>query len=127
MGVRRFEDLVAWQLAVELRDRVFAITAIEPAATDSGFCNQIQGSTRSVPANIAEGFGRYYPREFVRFLRIAVASLQETKNHLHEARMRGYVDAERHEELVRLCLRGVKATNRLIAYLLTASAPTPRS
>jgi four helix bundle protein len=127
VGVRRFEDLVAWQLAVELRDRVFAITATDPAARDSGFCNQIQRSTRSVPANIAEGFGRYYPREFVRFLRIAVASLQETKNHLHEAQMRGYIDAERHEELVRLCLRTVRATNRLIAYLLTAKAPTPRS
>ncbi|HEX3701681.1 MAG TPA: four helix bundle protein [Vicinamibacterales bacterium] len=71
MGVRRFEDLIAWQLAYELQQQVFAFTASLPAVRDFKFCDQIRDSSRSAPRNIAEGFGRYYPKAFIRFLRIA--------------------------------------------------------
>jgi four helix bundle protein len=62
---------------------------------------------------VAEGFGRYYRGEFVRYLRIAAASLHETKDHLHEARDRGFVTESRHLELIRLTLRALKANTRL--------------
>ena len=75
MGVRRFEDLVAWQLAWDLREKVFAFTDKPRAARDVKFCGQIREATRSAAANTAEGFGRFYPREFARFLRIAAGSL----------------------------------------------------
>jgi 23S rRNA-intervening sequence protein len=44
----------------------------------------IKSANRSDPPkrNTSEGFGRYHPKEFARFLRIAAGSLQETKNHL---------------------------------------------
>jgi four helix bundle protein len=63
MGVRRFEDLVVWQLAHELQEEVFAFTAMLPTLRDVNYCDQIRESTRSVTRNIAEGFGRYEPRE----------------------------------------------------------------
>jgi len=126
VGVRRFEDLVAWQLSSELQQEVFSFTATTPTSRDFKFCDQIRESSRSAPSNIAEGFGRYYPQEFARFLRIAVGSLNETKNHLHDGRARGYMTDTEHERLVRLCLRALKATTSLTRYLLRAQAPHPR-
>ena len=113
MGVRRFEDLIAWQLADELHRQVLEFTDTFPARSDWDFCNQIRTATRSAKTNTSEGFGRYYRREFIRFLRIAAASLQETKNHLHEAKQRKFIDDEKHTGMVRLTLRALKANIRL--------------
>jgi four helix bundle protein len=123
MGVRRFEDLVTWQLAYELQQEVFAFTAILPAARDFKYCDQIRESTRSATRNTAEGFGRYDPKEFIRFLRIASGSLHETKSRLLDGLDRGYLTASKHEQLVRLLLRGFKANVRLQAYLRNTNAP----
>jgi four helix bundle protein len=60
-------------------------------ARDFGFCDQIRESARSAPANIAEGFGKYDPPEFRRYLGIAVGSLKETQNHLRDALAQRYV------------------------------------
>ena len=113
MGVRRFEELIAWQLADELHRQVLEFSDNAPASEDRDFCNQIRRATRSARANVAEGFGRYYRGEFVRYLRIAAASLHETKDHLHEARDRRFVTEGKHLELIRLTLRALKANTRL--------------
>jgi four helix bundle protein len=113
VGVRRFEDLIAWQLADELHREILEFTATPPAANDRDFCNQIRTATRSAKTNTSEGFGRYYRQEFIRFLRIAAASLQETKNHLHEAIQRQFIDKVKYESLIRLTLRALKANIRL--------------
>ena len=113
MGVKRFEDLIAWQLADELHRQVLEFTDTFPARSDRDFCNQIRSATRSAKTNTSEGFGKYYRREFIRYLRIAAASLQETKNHLHEAKHRKFVPPEKYVELIRLTLRALKASIRL--------------
>jgi four helix bundle protein len=125
MGVRRFEDLIAWQLAHRVQNEVFAFTANPPASRDRSFCDQIRESSRSSTHNIEEGFGRYYPKEFVRLLRIAAGSMHETKGHLRDAKDRRYLTGAQYEQLVRLTLRSLKATTRLIQYLLRATAPEP--
>src|SRR5262245_28706875 len=109
MGVRRFEDLIVWQLSEKLKQEVFAFSATTPASLDRDFCNQIRDSSRSATRNIAEGFGRYYPKELIRFLRIAGGSLQEIRNHLLEAHNLGYLHHTDFVRLVRLDLRAFKA------------------
>jgi four helix bundle protein len=126
MVAKRFEELIAWQRAAELKQGVLAFTAREHVCRDFKYCNQIRESTRSATRNTAEGFGRYYPKDFMRFLRIAAGSLHETMDHLHEGLDRGYVDADEHERLVRLAKRALKANTRLQAYLRTARPPNPR-
>ncbi len=116
---KRYEDLVCWQLAHELQQQVFAITATGPASRDRGFCDQIRDSARSSTRNMAEGFALYMPSEFRRFLRIAHGSLEETHNHLRDARDRGYLTVDEHERLARWAGRAAKATVRLMAYLRT--------
>ena len=126
MGVRRFEDLIAWQLASVLVDEVFAFTARSPCVHDRKFCDQIRDSSRSATRNISEAFGRYYPKEMIRYVRIAVGSLHETQNHLHDGNKRDYLSDSEHERLLRLARRSTKATTRWIAYLQHARAPEPR-
>ena len=58
VAARRFEDLVAWQLANRLKEEVFALTGSGHVTRDVKFCDQIRESARSAPRNIAEGFGR---------------------------------------------------------------------
>ena len=125
MRIQRFEDLIVWQLADRLQTEIFEFTSHPPASRDFKYCDQIRDSIRSAKRNTSEGFGRYYPKEFARFLRITAGSLQETKNHLQDGLKQQYLSAERHERLKRLCLRAMKANVRLIAYLRTAKAPEP--
>jgi len=123
MIAQRFEDLIVWQLAERLQQEVFAFTDIPSVRRDFKYCDQIRESSRSAVRNIAEGFGRFKPKEFHAFLRIAAGSLHETKNHLHEGLRRNYLVSPHHEQLVRLSLRAIKANNRLMAYLANATAP----
>jgi len=127
MGVDRFEDLIAWQLADQLQTAIFEFTSRLPVSRDFKYCDQIRDSIRSAKRNTAEGFGRYYPKEFARFLRIAAGSLHETKNHLQDGLKQGYLSTDHHEALKRLCLRAMKANVRLTAYLRHATAPEPFS
>jgi four helix bundle protein len=125
MVARRFEDLIIWQLAYKVQQGVFAFTAKPPASKDFKYCNQIRESSRSARKNMSEGFGRFYPKEFARFLHNAVGSLNETKDHLLEGHELKYVDDAEFERLFRLTLRAIKGSNRFIAYLRQAKAPEP--
>jgi four helix bundle protein len=125
MGVNRYQDLVCWQLACELRRRVRAITEYPKAARDFGFCDDILRSGRSAPSNIAEGFRRRQPRQFAYFMTIAVASIGETENHLGEALEAGYVTSEEHAGLMILAKRAGKASRGLLAYLEREAARFP--
>jgi four helix bundle protein len=112
MGVRRFEDLIAWQLAFQLQREVFAFTATGPAWRDVRYREQIRDASASATRNTAEGFGRFRPRDFARFLEIAHASLDETRNHLHDGYARGYLVPAGHDRLVHLSIRALAATFR---------------
>ena len=114
---RRFEDLVIWQLAVLIRDDVYAFTETGPAAVDFEFRKQIRKSASSVPSNISEGFLRYNPPEFAHFLNIAKGSLGETQNHLLHGRKQKCLSETEFTKLWRLTCRAMRGTHRLHAYL----------
>jgi four helix bundle protein len=118
---RRHEELDAWTLAASLRDGVFELTAGERMMRHGSFCDQIRRSSASAPANIAEGFRRYKPRDFARCLRIALGSLGETQNHLQHGRTQHYIDLEDFDRLWRLSCRAIGACARLRRYLSTCA------
>jgi four helix bundle protein len=114
MGVRDFRELIAWQLSYELKCEVLAFTATGPASRDFKFRDQIEDSSASAPRNIAEGFGRFRPADFARFLEIAVASLKETQNNLIDGRDRGYLVNPLYSRLHNLARAALKATTNLM-------------
>jgi four helix bundle protein len=121
-GVSRYEDLIVWRVADELRQGVFELTETGPASKDFKFRDQIRDSSSSPTRNIAEGFGRLSDSEFAWFMRVARGSLSETHDHLHDGLRRGYFSDADTTRLQRLALRAVKASTGLIDYLDPPSA-----
>ena len=78
-SVQRFE---VWQLAMDLVVDCYKLVSHFPADERFGLVSQIRRAATSVPANIAEGFGRWNARDFARFLAIATGSLRELETHL---------------------------------------------
>jgi len=117
MGVRRYRDLECWQLASELKMRVYAATTADGVRRDRRFCDQIRDAARGGPRAIAEGFARFRPADFARFLEYARASLIETQNHLDDARDCRYIDSATHDELIVLADRAIGAVTSLRRYL----------
>jgi four helix bundle protein len=111
-----------WQLADELRREVVALTARPPACHDRRFCDQLRDASDSSCSNTAEGFGRYNPAEFQRFLVLAKSSLLEVQDRLDGARHRTYLSEEAFARLHRLADRAIGANVRLQQYLRRVSA-----
>ena len=122
MVAHRYHDLACWQLANEVKLKVYAFTATEPAVKDFTYCSQIRGSARSGPANISEGFGRFRPAEFARFLEFARASLIETQNHLSDGRDLRYIPESLYADVYLLTDRAIGATTNLLKYLRRRSS-----
>ena len=114
MGIRDFRDLVCWQLSYELKCEVFAFTATGPASGDFKFRDQIRDSSAAAPRDVSEGFGRFRPREFARFLEFARASLMETQTSLIDARDRGYLTPALYSRLSNLARAALRATTNLM-------------
>ena len=105
---------------------MFAFTANGPASKDFKYRDQIRDSSASAPRNIAEGFGRFRPAEFARFLECARGSLVETQNHLIDGRDRGYLGEALYSRLFNLARSALKATTNLLLSKQRQAARTSR-
>jgi four helix bundle protein len=80
----KYQDLEIWQLAHHLAVDIHELTLLKiPKFEFYETGSQIRRSSKSVKSNIVEGFGRrHYKKDFIHFLIIAQASLDETRDHL---------------------------------------------
>jgi four helix bundle protein len=97
--IRTFEDLLVWQLGIELVKRVYVLTANAWFSRDFELRSQIRRASVSIPTNIAEGFERASRKEYLYFLNIAKGSAGEVRSLLYVALEIGYLKAESYEEL----------------------------
>ena len=111
---RVFQDLIAWQLSMELCDVIFEITETGIAARDTDFKDQIRRAAKAAPPLIAEGFIRYTPGEFVRCLRMARGELGEVQSRLEFARRHKYFSDEHQSQAGSLARRAMAATSKLL-------------
>jgi four helix bundle protein len=101
-SARLFTELLFWQKAREWSKRIYQQTRQEAFRADQRLVIQINDSSASVMANIAEGFGRGTQGEFVQFLGYAIGSLNETQSHLCVAFDRSYITRAEYADLFRL-------------------------
>jgi four helix bundle protein len=122
-GVRRHEELFAWQLSEELKLGILKVLARPAVARDYDFCRQIRKSARATPALIAEGFGRFRRAEFARYLEFALGELAETRNHLRDGTQCGHFTIDEFRTLWRICYRAKLASTGLLVYLKNNREP----
>jgi four helix bundle protein len=118
VGARNVEELVCYQLAVQLRRLCLAITARPVFKDDRRFRDDFRAAARSAPSNISEGFRRRSHREFARYLDIALSSIAEVKNHVADALENRYISPEESADCLRVARRANVAASRLRGYLL---------
>jgi four helix bundle protein len=95
-------DLKVYQLAYKLAMEIFNESKSFPREERYSLTDQIRRSSRSVTANIAEGFRkRQYPKMFVSKLADSDGEATETQVWLDFARDCEYLPPARHAELVK--------------------------
>lgn len=90
-AARTFTELISWQKARVWSKTIFERTENGRFSRDRRLVEQVNDSSNSVMANIAEGFGRGTQGEFVLFLGYSLGSVNETQSHLCAAYDRRYL------------------------------------
>ncbi|MCZ2073930.1 MAG: four helix bundle protein [Bryobacteraceae bacterium] len=93
-AARSFRDLMGWQKAHQFVLAVYRFTESFPEREKYGLAHQMRRAAVSIPANIAEGFGKRSQAEKARFLNIAEGSLEECRYYLILAQDLGYGQTE---------------------------------
>ena len=95
---RGFRDLIVYQLSYKLAMEIFEETKHFPKEEKYSLVDQIRRSSRSVPANIAEGWKkRRYPKLFVSKLIDSFGEEGETEVWLDMSFNAGYINKEKHQ------------------------------
>ncbi len=101
--LKSFTELQVWQKGHALTLDVYRVTTKFPDNERFGVVSQLRRATSSVPANIAEGFGRRTTREFLQSLAIANGSLQESRYFLMLSKDLSYLPADEYQRLDSQC------------------------
>jgi four helix bundle protein len=94
------EDLLAWQLAMDLVDSIYEISIAFPSTEKYGLMSQLQRASVSIPANITEGCGRDTTPDLLRHLSIAQGSLTEVRTLLEIVRRRSWIEERQTQSLL---------------------------
>ncbi|MGH9932512.1 MAG: four helix bundle protein [Pyrinomonadaceae bacterium] len=80
--MRDFREIKVWGKSHLLTLEIYKVTAVFPREEIYGLTSQVRRASASIPANIAEGFGRGGNAELARFLQIAMGSACEVEYHV---------------------------------------------
>ena len=115
--IKSFQDLLVWQKARFLRKSISTFCSTLPKEEKFKLKDQLLRASRSVTANIAEGYGRYHFQENIQFCRQARGSLYEIIDHLSCALDEEYIskkDFDMYQTSITSCIQLV---NGYINYL----------
>ncbi|MGH8718451.1 MAG: four helix bundle protein [Burkholderiales bacterium] len=94
MAVGKYQELKAWQAAMQLAEMAYLVSARFPKHQTYGLASQLQRSAVSIPSNVAEGHARDSLREYLHHISIAMGSLAEVETQLLLAERLNYVEGE---------------------------------
>jgi len=102
MAIRTYRDLDVYKKSYEAAMLISKLTRKFPLWERVELARQLRRSTRSVPANVAEGWAkRDSAQEFKRFLQMAVGSCHETEVWLSMSKDENYITREEHETMAK--------------------------
>ena len=120
--ITSFEELQCYKEARLLRIEVSKFVRTLPKEEEYRLKDQILRSSRSVTANIAEGYGRHHYQENLQFCRIARGSLTETLEHLITGFDENYLNDDQLNCYRSQIEKAHKLLNGFIGYLKKAKA-----
>ena len=117
MNYKGYKELESYIKARELRIEISEIAKHFPSTEKFLLTNQIIRSSRSIKANIAEGYGRYTHTDTRNFFIIARGSATETMEHLTTAFDEKFITDETLRIFELKCETVIKLINGYINYL----------
>jgi four helix bundle protein len=113
-GIRRYRDLIAWQMANAFKSEVLSLVQNSALVQrDLRYRDQLVNASTAVTKDIAEGFLRCSPATFAAFLGYALGSLGEAEDRLEDGVLLGYFRREDCEAALRFGRRAAVAITRL--------------
>jgi len=117
-GEKGLESLNVWRRSVDFAKQIHTeVLSILPSEEKWALINQLRRASQSISANIAEGYGRFYYQEGVRFCYIARGSLEESYSYLIIANELGYITDDLLESLKEEITELQRMLNGYISYL----------
>lgn len=113
-SIKTFKDLKVWEYSMNLAKKVYNATDKFPNEERFGITDQIRRSAVSIPSNIAEGFGRGFSHDRIRFLFIARGSCCELETQIMLAYKLSYLKESEQKQLLDETLEITKMINGLI-------------
>jgi four helix bundle protein len=123
MALQSYRDLVAWQKAMDLVAEVYLLTKALPKDELYGLTSQMRRAAVSIPANIAEGYGRLHRKEYINHLSIARGSLMELETQVELTVRLKYLEREQIRTAWTLAQEVGKLLNSLIRSLGARGEP----
>lgn len=80
--IKTLKEIEVYLIGLKLAKKIYSLSRISPLSKDYSLVNQLRRACLSVPANIAEGFGRKSKKDFAHFLSIALGSTNELMAYL---------------------------------------------
>ncbi|PIZ25384.1 MAG: four helix bundle protein, partial [Chloroflexi bacterium CG_4_10_14_0_8_um_filter_57_5] len=118
MSIQGLQRLEVWRRSKDFALRIYReILPLLPPEEKWALNQQLRRSSVSISANIAEGYGRYYYQDNVRFCYNARGSLEETLSHIIFCHEIGYIPASLFQELAGEGEEITRMINGYIAYL----------
>ena len=118
MKVRNYQELIAWQKAMDLVVEIYTISKAFLRDEVYGLTSQTRRAAVSVPSNIAEGQGRRTTADFLRHLSISYGSLREVETQTLIATRLHYVTERRSQAVMNLAAEVGRLLNGLMASLV---------
>jgi four helix bundle protein len=118
MSVQGLNRLDVWKRAKDFALKIYReVLPLLPPEEKYGLTQQLRRSSTSVSANIAEGYGRFYYKDNVRFCYNARGSLEKTLSHLVFCHEMGFISHEVYQSFEQEGEEIGKMLNGYISYL----------
>src|SRR5258705_4466496 len=116
-----FYDLPVYKICRTFRKQISSVAKkYFPKSEEYHLKAQVLDSSRSITANIAEGFGRFHHQENIQFCRNSRGSLDETLEHMISAYDEKFITKELLNDINKEYKECLKQLNSYIKYLKTA-------